>query len=340
MKPPAPARGILAAGNFIVDTVKLIDRWPAQDALTHIRAASRANGGGPYNVLKDLARLGARYPLAALGRLGDDEHGAWIRHDCAAHGIDTAGLRATPGTSTSYTDVMTVQSDARRTFFHHAGANAALTPADFAFTPGQARIFYLGYLLLLPGLDAAGPDGRPGAAGVLARARAAGLRTALDCVSEDGNRFDSVVSPVLPEVDLLFANDFEAEKITGRSLGRGATLDREAMAAAARDLLQRGVREFVVIHCPEGVCAAGRDGQALWQSAVAVPPAAIAGAAGAGDALAAGVLHACHEGWSIAQALELGVCTAAASLGHASCSDAIGPVDTCLALGRRWGFRT
>jgi hypothetical protein len=47
--------GILAAGNFIVDHVKIIDGYPQQDMLASIVSESQSNGGGPYNVLKCLA---------------------------------------------------------------------------------------------------------------------------------------------------------------------------------------------------------------------------------------------------------------------------------------------
>jgi len=56
------------------------------------------------------------------------------------------------------------------------------------------------------------------------------------------------------------------------------------------------------------------------------------GAAGAGDAFAADVLFGLHEGWSIAQSLELGVCTAASSLFSTSCSDGVKSVEEVLRL--------
>ncbi|MFI5356195.1 MAG: PfkB family carbohydrate kinase [Opitutales bacterium] len=89
--------GLLAAGNWIVDHVKLIDSWPPQDGLVNILAQTRGNGGGPYNVLKALAKLGAPFPLTGLGLLGDDDNGRAIRADCAAHGIDATRLRTVPG---------------------------------------------------------------------------------------------------------------------------------------------------------------------------------------------------------------------------------------------------
>jgi sugar/nucleoside kinase (ribokinase family) len=330
--------GIIAGGNWIVDHVKLIDTWPPQDALATILSQSWGNGGSPYNILKNLARFGASFPREAIGLVGDDASGRIIQDDCRAHGIDMAQLRVTLSAPTSYTDVMTEISTRRRTFFHQRGANALLTPEHFDFSSTRAKIFQLGYLLLLDDLDSIGADGLPRAAHVLRRAREAGLRTSADCVSEHGDRFQSVVAPLLPEVDLLFANDFEAEKITGLSLGRGANLDPRTVEAAGRALLSCGVREWVVIHFPEGVCACSSAGENVWQPSVKFPVAEIAGTAGAGDALASGILYGWHEGWPMQRSLELGVCAAAASLRHPTCSDAVGPLEECLALGARSGF--
>ena len=54
--------GILAGGNWIVDRVKFIDTYPCQDGLASIRSEVAANGGSPFNLLVDLAKLGARSP--------------------------------------------------------------------------------------------------------------------------------------------------------------------------------------------------------------------------------------------------------------------------------------
>jgi sugar/nucleoside kinase (ribokinase family) len=329
--------GILAGGNWIRDHVKTVDAWPDQDGLVTILGHAVGNGGGPYNVLKDLAKLGAGFPLAGIGLLGDDADGRAILEDCAALGIGTGQLRTAPGLSTGYTDVMTVRGTGRRTFFHHRGANALLGPGDFDFTGASARIFYLGYLLLLDALDAPGPDGAPAARDVLRRARAAGLKTSVDCVSAAAGRFRGA-SAVLPEVDVLFVNDDEAEKLTGLSLGRGPSLDREAVEAAARALIGLGVRGWSVVHFPEGACACSGAAETLWQPAVRMSPALIGGSAGAGDALAAGVLLGVHDGWPMARALELGVCAAATSLLLPGCSESVRSTEECLAFGREHGF--
>ncbi|MDA0811743.1 MAG: hypothetical protein O3C21_05050, partial [Verrucomicrobia bacterium] len=52
---PPERNGILAGGNFIVDHVKVVDHYPEQEMLASILSESMSNGGGPYNVLKDLS---------------------------------------------------------------------------------------------------------------------------------------------------------------------------------------------------------------------------------------------------------------------------------------------
>lgn len=330
--------GILAAGNWIRDHVKTVDAWPDQDGLANILGRTDGNGGGPYNVLKDLSQMRAPFPLEGLGLIGDDADGREILDDCRASGIGTGGLRATPGLRTSSTDVMTVRGSGRRTFFHDRGANARLGPAAFEFSGRKERIFYLGYLMLLDALDAAGADGLPQAHGVLARARAAGMVTCADCVSAASGRFRATVAPVIPEVDILFTNDFEAEQIAGLSLGRGETLDRTAVEACARALAGMGIRGWVVVHFPEGACACSPEGRIIWQPSVRVPADKVAGSVGAGDALAAGVLLGVHEGWPMERSLELGVCAAAMSLLHPACSESILSHEECAAFGRAHGF--
>ncbi len=340
MNPPATSRrGLLAGGNWIVDYVKLIDTWPPQDALATITGQSWGNGGSPFNVLMDLAKLGAPFPLEGAGLVGDDASGRLIRDDCKAHAIDMTQLHVTADAPTSYTDVMTVRSTGRRTFFHQRGANALLAPEHFDFTRTRARWFHLGYALLLDTLDTPGPDGAPRMTEVFRQARAAGLATSLDCVSDSSDRFRTVVAPILPQVNVLFANDYEAEKLTGQGLRRGEALDCDAVEAAARSLVRLGVHEWVLVHFPEGACACSARGESVWQPSVNMPADQIAGLAGAGDAFAAGVLLGLHEGWPMARGLQLGVCAAAASLRHPTCSASVRPAAECLALGEQYGFR-
>jgi len=96
---------------------------------------------------------------------------------------------------------------------------------------------------------------------------------------------------------------------------------------------------WVVLHFPEAVYACSAAGDGFWQPSLRVPSADIKGAAGAGDAFAAGVLYGLHESWPMPKSLELGVCAAAAALYHPTCSEGVRPIEACLELGRRLGFQ-
>lgn len=332
-------RGLLAGGNWIIDQVKIIDVYPQPEQLANIRSQSQGTGGAPYNVLIDLARAGAPFPLFGAGLVGDDALGQQILADCKAHKIDTHHLSTTNKAPTSYTDVMTEAGHGRRTFFHARGANALWRGDDLDFKKTKARIFHLAYLLLLDSLDV--PDAKFGtkAARLLAAAQVAGLKTSVDVVSEDSDRFVKIVTPVLPHVDYCILNEIEAGKTTGFKIRQSDGLvDTVALRHAAGALLQRGVRELVVIHFPEGAFARNRKGDDLWQSSLKLPPNYIAGTAGAGDAFCAGVLWGLHEGWEIQRSLRSGVCLAAASLSHETCTAGVKSLSQALGLGKKFGY--
>ena len=331
-----PRRGVLAGGNFIVDHVKIIDAWPEQDTLASILSQSSSNGGGPYNVLKDLAVLDPGLPLAAMCLLGDDASGRWILDDCAASGIDTTGIRITKAAATSYTDAMTVRDTGRRTFFHQRGANALLDVGHFDFSASTARIFHLGYLLLLDRLDVLHPDQTTGASRVLAQAREAGLITSVDCVSVPHPDFRPLALAALREADVFFVNEFEAGQVLGAEIHH----DQDSLRDAALAMAALGGRARVVLHSPHGAVSASREGTATMQGSVQLPPSDIAGATGAGDAFAAGYLLGLHHDLPEPERLALAVSAGAVSLTDPTPSGGIKSAPECLALladyGHRW----
>jgi sugar/nucleoside kinase (ribokinase family) len=104
-------------------------------------------------------------------------------------------------------------------------------------------------------------------------------------------------------------------------------------------LLKAGVREWVVIHYPEGAIAAHADGRVLFQGSVLLPQDKIAGTTGAGDAFGSGLLLGLHESRPMEECLRYAVCAAAACLTEVNCSGGIGSLAECLKLGDGHGFR-
>lgn len=334
--------GLLVAGNWILDQVKLIDKFPAEQSLVNILHEYTSNGGSAYNILMDLTKLKAPFPLEAVGLVGNDFNGVRIVDHCREAGIDVRQLQMTPDTPTSYTIVTSVKHTGKRTFFHHRGANSLLDIEHFDFHISNAKIFHLGYLLLLDRLDEILPNGKTKASLLLEKAKQEDFLTSIDLVSEDSDRFTTIIPCALPYVDYLFLNEYEASRLSGIDLmeitshGKMGQRCKEAFEV----IFGMGVNEWIVIHHPDGVWASHRDGKHLFQPSLLLPQDEVVGANGAGDALAAGVLLGIHEGWDMADCLNLGVCAAASSLSHVTCSDGVRAHRDCLALSKLYGYRS
>ena len=324
MRTPATRRGIACAGNWIVDIVHTIEAWPAKSDLVRIVDEVEGTGGGAANVMLSLAAFQAGLPLWAIGLVGMDRHAATVRWAVKGAGAGLEHLAETERAPTAHTHVMNLPGDSR-TFFYHPGTNDLLDEGDIAVeavAAEGAKVFYLGYLNLLGKLDAV-VDGTTGAARVLRRAQAAGMVTAVDLVSTDRAEFRAAVEAALPFVDVLFLNEVEAARATGRVIA-GAE-DVAGIEAAARQLQEGGAGQ-VVVHTP----ALG-----LWLEAGErltvvhpdpVPPAQVVSPVGAGDAFAAGCLYGLHEGWDVRACLRLGHRAAAACLRGATATGAIPPL--------------
>lgn len=338
--PVSSRTGIAAAGNWIVDTTKMIDVYPGQDMLANISSEERNNGGGAFNVLCNLSNFGVTYPLRAVGLLGNDSDGDWIVEYCRERRINTDLLHRHASAPTSYTDVMTVQSTGRRTFFHQRGSNRLFGPEHILWEEMQEKIFYLGYLLLLDTLDSKDPEYGTVASGVLKEAGSRGLCRVVDLVSVDVPDYSEIVLPALPHIDVLLCNEVEVERVTGVEVSSRTEEQRiHALLEAGRLLLKLGVRDWLVIHMPQGAIALSSRGEQVLHGSVAVPPEKIVGAAGAGDAFATGVLHGLHENLPMSESLRLAASAAACCLRHPTTSHGVSSLTDCISYGEHLGFR-
>ena len=327
--------GILAAGSFVLDHVKVIDAWPDQEMLASITSETMSNGGGPYNVLKDLRALGVEFPLEAAGLLGDDADADWIRADCRDHNIGVRQLRTTSMAATSYTDAMCVQGDGRRTFFHQRGANAVFSSEHVDLEVSDAKIFLLGYLLLLDAMDQLNDDGSTEASNLLQRARSLGYLTAVETVSIADTRFRDVVMASLAQADYFFLNEVEASLLLDEQVAPTSG----ALRSAATAIAALGAPGRVIVHCVEGAVCRDPDGALATQPSLDLPVDMIEGSTGAGDAFTAGFLYGVHEDADVQACLLQGVSAAAQSLTHPTASGGMRLLDECMTLPDRFSFR-
>ena len=330
-------KGICCAGNMIVDITYPIETWPKQNELTHItEGIQNSTGGSVCNTITDLARLDPSLPLYASGFAGYDAEGEFVLQEMGKYPNINLSMVKRDG-RTSFTAVMSNNQTKERTFFQHAGANAYYCEEHIDLDALDVDIFHIGYILLLPALDAEDDEYGTKMARLLHNIQKKGIKTSIDVVSETGDRFAKLVTPALKYTNYCIINELEAQQTTGVVLrSADGTLHTENMPAALNKLKELGVADWAVIHCPEFGCGIDEKGQYYAVPSLKLPDGWIKGTVGAGDAFCAGVLYGAEMGWPMPEALKMGACTAAASLNAVSASDGVRPIAETLALYDRF----
>ena len=267
--------GIAVAGTILVDKINHINAYPNAGELTKIVQTDLAVGGCVPNVAIDLKRMDTSLFVKAVGRIGCDEEGEFVIKTLSDNGVDCNAIKKTKE-KTSFTDVMSVVGG-ERTFFTYAGASASFGLEDFDFDSLRVKMLHLGYFLLLDKID--NGDGVK----ILKAAQEKGIKTSIDLVSENSNRYASIL-PCLPYTDNVIINEIEAGKIANMQP------DLKNLKAIAEKIKSYGVKERVIIHAPKiGVCLSNEGFISV--PSYEIPDGFIKGTTGAGDAFCAGCLR-------------------------------------------------
>ena len=268
---------VVVLGDVMVDVVARLEGplAPGSDSPAVVRFHG---GGSAANTAAWIAAAGGR-PLL-VGRVGDDDRGRTARGELQALGVDPR-LAVDPELPTG-TCIVLVGPDGERTMAPDAGANDALAPEDVPddVLGPDGHLHVSGYALLRPGPRLAALE-------AIAIAREIGMSVSVDPSSSallSGRFLDDCDG-----IQLLLPNASEAHALTGESAP-----ERAARALAGR------VGEVVVKLGPDG--ALWTNGQEVLRAAAEPVDAAI-DSTGAGDAFAAGLLHARGSGASLAESL-------------------------------------
>ncbi len=312
------SRGIVIAGNILVDIINMIDRYPSKNMLSTILELQKAVGGAVPNTIIDLAVIDPELHLSAVGKIGSDEQGRFIISELKKYGIDTGRVVISQSSPTSYSSVMTEVDTGERTFFHMKGANADFSQKDIDIDSLDCEIFHIGYILLLDELD--GEDFEYGTkmARLLHDVKAKGIKTSIDVVSEDSERFAAKVIPALKYCSYATMNEVESGKVTGLSpRNADGTLNVSNIKRTMEKFFEYGVREKVIVHCPEGGFIMSRGGAFTAVPSLKLPKGYIKGSVGAGDAFTAGCLYGLYKGFDDKRILEFSSAAAACNLSAA-----------------------
>ncbi|MBL7258571.1 sugar kinase [Paractinoplanes lichenicola] len=251
-------------------------------------------GGAESNVAIGLARLGT--PVTWMSRLGDDGLGAYVRREIRAEGV-TVLAAADPDAPTGLMVKELRHGTPSRVRYYRSGSAASrLTPDDI-----PDELIAAADVLHVTGITPAlGPGPRKTVEHAVEVARAAGTLVSLDVNhrrtlwTDDEAR--SVLTTLLPSVDLLFAGVEEATMLLGSP---GPQRDESELGAA----LASSGPATVVIKLGERGALAVSAGELVRAEA---SPRVVVDPVGAGDAFVAGYLSALCDGGDVSHCLATG----------------------------------
>ena len=311
-------KGISIAGTIVADIVKKIERYPVAGMMTSITDVSYAVGGCVPNTLIDLAKIDPALPLYAYGAVGPDGNGDFIKKEMRAQGINVDGITANAGDITGFSDVMSANDTGERTFFIMRGANDTYLPPDDFLDDLPTDILHIGYILLMGALDEADPEYGTRLARLLSEAQKRGIRTSIDVVSNSTALFREKVVPALAYSNYAIMNEIEAcgtADLPARDAG--GKLLRENVEKAIDAMFAHGVKDTVIVHCPEAGFIRHRGGETTVVPSLSLPKGYIKGSVGAGDAFCAGALYGLYCGFDDRRILEFASAAAACNLSAA-----------------------
>ena len=278
---------ILEALQLPKGSMQLIDAARYQYISDQLAAmqTTRATGGSACNTILALGRLGMS--PGVVGKIGNDDNGRFFEESCHRNGIWPNLLRSEKATGVASTFI---SPDGQRTFGTYLGAAEEMCAEeiDEALLEAYDYVYIEGYLVQNHDLLRR----------IVAAAKAKATTICLDLASYNIVADEiAFFTELLPNVDILFANQQEAETFTGES-------DPEVALLKLGDICRT-----VVVKTGGAGAKAKRDAEVV---NVAAPPVKqVLDTTGAGDFFAAGFLYGLSNGCELAECVYKGTVLAA-----------------------------
>lgn len=279
-------------------------------------------GGAEANVAVGLARLGLDAAFASI--VPNNALGQAALGELRRYGVDASNVKTRDGRMGLYFLTTGAIHRPSEVLYDRADSAFANAPADTIDWPG---VLHGASWLHVSGITAAvSANASQAAINAVRAARAAGLKVSLDCnyraklwEARPGDDPRAILSTIMAEADLMFADVRDIELITGKSVGEGDDIERRRHAAALAfamfpnlNRLAGTVRKVVSVdHNDLAGTMFTRDGVWTTQEYAVTP---IVDRIGGGDAFAAGLLYGLETGLPDQDALDFAI--AAACIKH------------------------
>lgn len=295
--PDVGCAGLLVEDTFCGPLVNL----PPPGSLVALDDMPVRAGGCAANVAIDLAKQGIAVDLA--GCVGRDGSADALLKTFARHDVGASKIVRVEQYPTSRTIILLIAGQDRR-YLHVIGANNAFAIDQISHQwLSSLKVFYLGGLFALPGIDFSQ------LAALLAFCRETKVKTVVDVVVPQGLEGMAQLKPLLPLIDVFLPNDDEARAFTGFN----DPFDQLST------LTDAGARTVIVTRGGLGTVAA-RDGK-MWSCGAynmkVVDPS------GSGDAFTSGVIRSLLQGWDLPQTLRYASAVGASATRAAGTTDSV-----------------
>jgi pseudouridine kinase len=257
-------------------------------------------GGVGRNVAENLARLGV--PTVLLSAVGDDSVGRQILETTEAGGVDVSRVIVAPN-SPSAKYLAVVDEEGTPVFSIDDMAVMSLVTPKYIYA--HRRWIKEASMVVL--------DANLSPAAIKSAVSAASKWDVPICVDPVSVALAPRISPHLSQFSLVVPNEDEAHTLCGVS-----ATDRFEATAAAQKLVSTGVDTAVITLAEKGLVYATTD-ESGYVPAINIE---VTDPAGGGDALTGAVVFGLVNGFSVSEAVRLGVSAAALTL---TCTDTVSP---------------
>lgn len=274
---------------------------PAEGVLLTLDDMPVRAGGCAANVAIDLAKQGVTVDL--VGCVGRDSTAEGLFRTFETHGVGCSRVARVAGHRTSKTVILLIEGQDRR-YLHVFGANRAFAVKHIERDWVRAlKVFYLGGLFALPGLDT------DELVDLLRFCRAMKVVTVVDVVVPQALHGLTCLEKLLPLIDVFVPNEDEARAFTGLT-DPFAQLRAFENAGANTVIITRGSHGAVATR-------AGKSWKCGAYEMDIVDPS------GSGDAFTSGVILSLLRGLDMPQMLRYASAVGASAARAAGTTDAV-----------------
>ncbi|MEU6036486.1 5-dehydro-2-deoxygluconokinase [Actinomadura sp. NPDC047616] len=300
-----------------------VDVYPQQVGvpLEDVETFGKYLGGSPTNVAVAAARHGHR--TAVITRTGDDPFGRYVHRALRGYGVDDRFVTAVPHLPTPLAFCEIFPPDDFPLYFYRWPK-----APDMQIEPGELDLDAIRAATVFWATVTGLSDEPSRTATVTALAAHTGT-TVLDLdyrpmFWDSPDRARREIGRALPHATVAVGNLEECRVAVGEA----------EPLAAARALLDRGVRLAVVKQGPRGVLAATAD------ETVRVPPVEVkvVNGLGAGDAFGGALCHGLLSGWDLERTIRFASAAGALVASRIACADAMPATDEVERLLREDGM--